>query len=153
MSSISGGGTKDPMCPAETKLLTTSREPGSAPMNLPTEKYSKGHNQEDSASSKQDLLKICMLSLSVMSDSWQSHGRGAHQAPQSVEFSRQEYWSVLPFPPVGELSDLCLQHLLHWQADALPLHSLTPATVKQRNKQTKKSLFSLTKLNHTHLSW
>jgi len=23
----------------------------------------------------------------------------AHQAPLSVEFSRQEYWSGLPFPP------------------------------------------------------
>ncbi|RJF54876.1 hypothetical protein D4L84_09025 [Campylobacter coli] len=52
-----------------------------------------------------------------------------------MEFSRKEYWSVLPFPPLGELSDLCLQHLLHWQADALKLHSLTPAIVKQRNKK------------------
>ena len=28
-----------------------------------------------------------------------------HQAPLSVEFSRQEYWSVLPCPPPGDLSD------------------------------------------------
>ena len=27
----------------------------------------------------------------------------AHQAPQSMEFSRQEYWSGLPFPPPGDL--------------------------------------------------
>ena len=27
----------------------------------------------------------------------------AHQAPLSVEFSRQEYWSGLPFPPPGDL--------------------------------------------------
>ena len=27
----------------------------------------------------------------------------AHQAPQSMEFSRQEYWSVLPFPSPGDL--------------------------------------------------
>ena len=27
----------------------------------------------------------------------------AHQAPQSVEFSRQEYWSGLPFPSPGDL--------------------------------------------------
>ena len=26
----------------------------------------------------------------------------AHQAPLSVEFSRQEYWSGLPFPPPGD---------------------------------------------------
>ena len=27
----------------------------------------------------------------------------AHQAPQSMGFSRQEYWSGLPFPPPGDL--------------------------------------------------
>ena len=27
----------------------------------------------------------------------------AHQAPRSVEFSRQEYWSGLPFPASGDL--------------------------------------------------
>ena len=27
----------------------------------------------------------------------------AHQAPLSMGFSRQEYWSVLPFPPPGDL--------------------------------------------------
>ena len=29
----------------------------------------------------------------------------AHQAPLSMEFSRQEYWSGLPCPPPGELLD------------------------------------------------
>ena len=29
----------------------------------------------------------------------------AHQAPLSMEFSRQEYWSRLSFPPPGDLSD------------------------------------------------
>ena len=28
-----------------------------------------------------------------------------HQAPLSVEFSRQEYWSGLPFPSAGDLPD------------------------------------------------
>ena len=27
----------------------------------------------------------------------------AHQAPLSMEFSRQEYWSGLPFPTPGDL--------------------------------------------------
>ena len=30
---------------------------------------------------------------------------GAHQAPPSQEFSRQEYWSGLPFPSPGDLPD------------------------------------------------
>ena len=29
----------------------------------------------------------------------------AHQASLSMEFSRQEYWSGLPFPPPGDLPD------------------------------------------------
>ena len=29
----------------------------------------------------------------------------AHQAPLFMEFSRQEYWSGLPFPPPGDLPD------------------------------------------------
>ena len=28
-----------------------------------------------------------------------------HQAPLSIEFSRQEYWSGLPFPSPGDLPD------------------------------------------------
>ena len=29
----------------------------------------------------------------------------AYQAPLSMEFSRQEYWSGLPFPSLGDLPD------------------------------------------------
>ena len=29
----------------------------------------------------------------------------AHQASRSMGFSRQEYWSGLPFPPPGDLPD------------------------------------------------
>ena len=29
----------------------------------------------------------------------------AHQAPLSMGFSRQEYWSGLPFPPPGDFPD------------------------------------------------
>ena len=29
----------------------------------------------------------------------------AHQAPLSMGFSRQEYWSGLPFPSLGDLPD------------------------------------------------
>ena len=29
----------------------------------------------------------------------------AHQAPLSMGFPRQEYWSALPFPPPGDLPD------------------------------------------------
>ena len=38
-----------------------------------------------------------------MSNSLQLHG--AHQAPLYMEFSRQAYWSGLPFPTSGDLPD------------------------------------------------
>ena len=42
----------------------------------------------------------------------------ACQASLSMEFSRQEYWSGVPFPPLGILltqgSSICLLSLLHW---------------------------------------
>ena len=45
-----------------------------------------------------------MLSHLLMSDSATSW-TVAHQVPLSVRFSRQEYWSGLPFPSPGDLPD------------------------------------------------
>ena len=50
------------------------------------------------------FLCVCMLSGSGVSDSvipWTI----AFRAPLSMEFSRQEYWSGLPFPSPGDLPD------------------------------------------------
>ena len=44
-----------------------------------------------------------MLSCSVMSDSVATLWTVAPQAPLSMGFPRQEYWSGLSFPPPGEL--------------------------------------------------
>ena len=44
-----------------------------------------------------------------------------------MEFSRQEYWSGLPFPSPGDLPDLGIEPVsltsptLHWQAGSLAL--------------------------------
>ena len=48
--------------------------------------------------------KLGYISHSVLSNSvipWTV----AHQAPLSMGFPRQEYWSGLPFPPPGDLPD------------------------------------------------
>ena len=46
----------------------------------------------------------------------------AHQAPLSMEFSRQEYWSGLPFPSSGDLPDPEIKPVSSaLQADSLPL--------------------------------
>ena len=57
-----------------------------------------------------DYTYVCIMCVCVLSHF--SHGHlpvtpwtVAHQAPVSVGFSRQEYWSGLPCPPPGDLPD------------------------------------------------
>ena len=48
----------------------------------------------------------------------------AYQAPPSMGFSRQEYWSELPFPPPGDLPDPGIEpRSTAFQADALTSES------------------------------
>ena len=50
-----------------------------------------------------------------------THGLVAHQAPLSVGFPRQEYWSRLPFPSPGDLSNPGIEpRSPALQADSLP---------------------------------
>ena len=60
-----------------------------------------------------------------MSDSFAIPWTAAHQAPLSVGFSRQEYWSGLPFPPPGDLSNPGIKPISlaspALQVDSLPL--------------------------------
>ena len=64
-----------------------------------------------------ELLQLFWVHLFVIPETI------AHQVPLSTEFSRQELWNELPFPPPEDLPDpeneplpLCL---LHWQVDLL----------------------------------
>ena len=46
----------------------------------------------------------------------------AHQPPLSIGFSREEYWSRLPCPPPGDLTNPGIEPTaLHWQAGSLSL--------------------------------
>ena len=53
---------------------------------------------------------------SVMSDSMQSHGL----SPLSMGFSKQEYWSGLPFPSPEDLPNPGIDHWSALQTDSLP---------------------------------
>ena len=48
---------------------------------------------------------MAAVSCSVVSDSFATPWTVALQAPLSLRFSRQEYWSGLPFPLPGDLPD------------------------------------------------
>ena len=51
-------------------------------------------------------------------------GTVAHQAPLSMQFSRQEYWSGLPFPSPGDLPNPGVKpRSPALQADSLPSES------------------------------
>ena len=77
------------------------------------------------------LSKLIMLSLKVKVKSF-SHVRlfatpwmVTYQAPQSMGFSRQEYWSGLPFPSPGDLSNPGIEpRSPALQTDALPSEPL-----------------------------
>ena len=68
-----------------------------------TEKHEKGSFIQEQGT----LLNIivCTVSHSAVSDSVTPR-TVAHQAPLPMKFSRQEYWSGLPFPPPADLPDL-----------------------------------------------
>ena len=64
------------------------------------------------------FMHSCMLSHSVVSNSLQPH----KDNPLSMGFSRQEYWSGLPFPSPRDLPNPGIKpECPAWQAGSLPL--------------------------------
>ena len=55
--------------------------------------------------SKLIIICACMLSHFSLFRFFVTLWTVAHQAPRSMGFPRQEYWSGLPFPPPGDLPD------------------------------------------------
>ena len=78
-------------------------------------------------------LLACMLSHSVVSDSFAIPWTVVFQAPLPMEFPRQEYWNGFHFLLQGifltQESNPCLLCLLHWQMDSLPLSHLGSPTM------------------------
>ena len=79
---------------------------------------------------------VCVLSRVQLSETPRF---AACQASLSMEFSKQEYWSGLPFPTPGDLSHpgglkLHLLRLLHWQEDSLPLQVCLSYSKSKVNK-------------------
>ena len=63
-----------------------------------------------------------MLSHSVVSDSFMTPRTVVHEAPLSMEFSRQGCWIRLPFPPPEDLPDPGIKPMsTALQADSLAL--------------------------------
>ena len=76
------------------------------------------------------VIGCCLVTQSCLT--LVSPRTAALQAPLSMRFPRQEYWSGLPFPfPRGLPNVEIKPHLLHWQADSLPLsHPRSPLSFR-----------------------
>ena len=57
----------------------------------------------------------------------------AHQAPLSMGFSRQEYWSILPCPPPGDLPDPGIDSA-SFKFPALANEFFTTSTTREAHK-------------------
>ena len=87
--------------------------------------YSKGNYSR--LLCREDIIKlVCVCTCSDVQHFGTSRAV-AQQAPCSMEFSRQEYWSGLPFPPPGDLPDPGIKPVIFaspaLHADSLPLPS------------------------------
>ena len=63
-------------------------------------------------------------SIKVISNSFAILWTVACQGPLSMGFSKQEFWSGLPFPSAGDLLDPEIEPMSHWQRDSLLLSHL-----------------------------
>ena len=72
----------------------------------------------------------CMLSLQSGVRLFETLWTVAHQAPLSVGFPRQEYWSGLPFPPLGDLLDPGMESV------SLPSPALAAGSAEERRLQS-----------------
>ena len=91
-----------------------------------------------------EKMNVCSVSRAAMSNYLQPRGQQTTRLPLSMEFSRQKYWSELPFPTLGDLPNLGIEpRSPALQADALPLcHLGSPVrTIRLALNITPKMLF------------
>ena len=79
------------------------------------------------------IQHLCACSLWLFATLWTV----AHQASLSMGFSRQEYWSGLPFPPPGDLPNLSSLPLAHLGSpNQAPRYNLKEWKQRLRNLYT-----------------
>ena len=97
-----------------------------------------------------NLVCMCAKSLQlhpILCDLWPV----AHQAPLSMGFSRQDFWSGLPCPPSGDFSDpgikpaLCC---LHWQVGFYHSRSSLPLALPWKSNPILAYFFKVNLLQH-----
>ena len=87
------------------------------------------NKQKNSFSAQSLIILVVIVSHQVMSDSFETLRTAACQAPLSMGFHRQEYWSRCHFFLQGIFPN---SHLLHWQADSLTTELLGKRCLMRR---------------------
>ena len=76
-------------------------------------------------------LKVKLLShVQLFATQWTV----AYEAPPSMEFSRQEYWSGLPLPSPG-LSNLHFHKVAEWKRTRLPMQDTQEMRVRSLGQE------------------
>ena len=87
----------------------------------------------DGASCEEYFWNACMLShVQLSATPWTV----TRQAPLSMGFSRQEYWSGLPFPTPTSVSDLSVEHRYKSQRGKTMLELYYEKTYKTMSNST-----------------
>ena len=121
------------VCTLQTGDLTSPRYEHSdiqgSPIKWPMEKIANGKTlSRHRVFSHLCVWCVCGVCVYVLCRVWlfATPWTVAHKAPLFMRFPRQEYWSGLPLPSPGYLSDpgiepTSLTVSKNWQADSLPL--------------------------------
>ena len=94
----------------------------------PSDRKSTRLNSSHPPSGLEWVVHVCLCTLSHFSHVrlFATPWTAAHQAPLSMEFSRQEYWNGLPSPSPGDLPNLGIElGSPAWQAVSLPRLCIT----------------------------
>ena len=103
------------------------------------------HGEPISGYQRQRIRKS--LSRSVISDFFATPWTVAHQAPLSLGFSRQEYWSGLPCHPPGDLLNPGIKSM-SLMSPALAARFFTASATWEAPKDTNYQI--KVSLNHSH---
>ena len=94
-----------------------------------------------------NIVNWLQCSVAWLCPTLATQGLVAHQAPLSMEISRQEYWSGLPFPPPGDFLDPGIEPLFPVSLALAGLYfttepsgkSILPCKIKSLKKKKNKN--------------
>ena len=98
------------------------------------------------------MVCVCLLSSFSRVQLFVTPWTVAHQAPLSMGFSRQEYWSGVPCPPPGDLHDPGIKPVSP-ASPALQADSLSTEPPGKLSVEYKPTLIQKNFISRSHLNY